>query len=270
MDLQVIHDKDPILKFLKKNPGLYIYSIGDLDDFFWPKTIWYALTDSDEIKSLALLYVGMDTPTLILLYEGEASFSHLLIEKIKPFLPVKINAHLSEGLVDTFGRQNILNYYGLNYKMILNKVAYSPLDPDIRKLSPADLPQISELYSVSYPQNWFDSHMLETNKYYGYFKSGILIGIAGIHVYSEEYKVAGLGNIATHPDHRGKQIGYKLTSELCFDLQRNVDLIGLNVWSENEHAIKCYRKIGFEIIGTYEEYYLKNDFNSRKSEIPPN
>jgi ribosomal protein S18 acetylase RimI-like enzyme len=146
--------------------------------------------------------------------------------------------------------------------MILKKEASNPNDKNIRKLSIEDLEIIKELYTVSYPQNWFDSRMLETNKYYGYFINNKLVGVSGIHVFSEEFKVAGLGNIATHPEYRGKQIGYKLTSALCNDLQKSVDFIGLNVRSENEYAIKCYKKIGFEIIGTYDECSIKNDFSS--------
>jgi hypothetical protein len=72
-------------------------------------------------------------------------------------------------LIDIFGQQKILNYYGSNYKMILTREACDPNDKNIRKLSIEDLAIIKELYSVSYPQNWFDSRMLETNKYYGYF-----------------------------------------------------------------------------------------------------
>jgi ribosomal protein S18 acetylase RimI-like enzyme len=260
MDLQVIHDKDSILNFLKENPGLQIYSIGDLDDFFWPKTIWFALKEADTIKSIALLYLGADTPTLLSFYNGESQFSYQLIERIRHFLPERFIAHLSCGMMDIFGRQNVLEYYGLGYKMILAKEACDPKDKNIRKLSIENLAIINELYSVSYPQNWFDSRMLETNKYYGYFINDKLAGVSGIHVYSEKYKVAALGNVATHPDYRGQQIGYKLTSALCYDLQKCVDLIGLNCRSDNEYAIKCYKKIGFNIIGTYDECYIKNVF----------
>jgi ribosomal protein S18 acetylase RimI-like enzyme len=263
MDLQVLHDKASILSFLKENQGLQLYLIGDLDDFFWPKTIWFALREADKTKSIALLYLGMDTPTLLSFYNGDPQFLYQLIERIRHILPEKFNAHLSPGLIDIFGPQNIVSYYGSNYKMILTKEACDPNDENIRKLSLRDLAIINELYSVSYPQNWFDSRMLETNKYCGYFINDKLVGVSGIHVFSEEYKVAALGNIATHPDYRRQQIGYKLTSALCFDLQKITDLIGLNVRSDNEYAIKCYKKIGFEIIGTYDEFCIKNDFSSR-------
>lgn len=259
MDLHILSDKKTILDFLKKNQGLHIYSIGDLDDFFWPKTTWFALKDKEGIESIALLYTGMETPTLLLFHDGESFLALRLLELIKPHLPEKFYVHLSPGLLNVFPAKNIIEHYGLHYKMVLKKVVPEEDDKNIRRLSVTDLPVINELFAVSYPHNWFDSRMLETNKYYGYFNNGQLIGVAGIHVFSEEYRVAALGNITTHPDFRGRKIGYKLTSALCRDLQKCTDLIGLNVKADNEYAIKCYHKIGFEIIGTYEECYIKNN-----------
>lgn len=258
MDLKILHGKNEIFKYLEKCLGLQIYLIGDLDDFFWPKTIWFALKEFDEIKAIALLYIGMAPPTLLSFYEGEAFYYRILLEKIKPFLPNKLNMHTSPNLLDVFCRKNILKYYGLNYKMLLKKEAPDFNNQNIRKLSMQDLNAIKEFYIVSYPQNWFDSRMLETNKYFGYFIENKLVGVSGIHVYSEQYRVAALGNIATHPDFRGQKIAYQLTSALCSDLQKSVDYIGLNVNSENKYAIQCYRKIGFEIIGEYDECFLKN------------
>jgi hypothetical protein len=55
MDLKVLHDKPTIFNFLKEDIGLQLYLIGDLDDFFWSKTIWYSLTEADTIKAIALL-----------------------------------------------------------------------------------------------------------------------------------------------------------------------------------------------------------------------
>jgi ribosomal protein S18 acetylase RimI-like enzyme len=260
MDVQILHDKTLIFDFLQDNSGFQIYSIGDLDDFFWPKTIWYALKDTDTIRSIATLYIGMYPPTLLLFHNGDSSFSIQLIEQIKNLLPVRFNAHLSSGLLDVFGKHNVINYYGLDYKMILTKVAIDPSDNNIRKLTIADLPKIKDFFVVAYPNNWFDSRMIDTEKYYGYFINDKLVGVSGIHVYSKEYRVSALGNIATHPDYRGQQIGYKLTSVLCYDLQKSVDCIGLNVHSDNDYAIKCYKKIGFEIIGVYDECCIKNDF----------
>ncbi|MBE0649343.1 MAG: GNAT family N-acetyltransferase, partial [Bacteroidales bacterium] len=161
--------------------------------------------------------------------------------------------------LDVFGKQNVLNYYGLDYKMVLTKSISDVDDKNIRRLKVQDMQIITEFFSIAYPNNWFDSRMIDTDKYFGYFINDMLVGVSGIHVYSDKYKVAALGNIATHPDYRGQQIAYKLTSALCFDLQKSVDLIGLNVRSDNSNAINCYTKIGFEIIGSYDECLIRNE-----------
>ena len=69
-----------------------------------------------------------------------------------------------------------------------------------------------------------------------------------------EYKVASLGNIATHPDFRRKGYGKKTTAQLCRSLLNSVEHIGLNVKTDNLSAIKCYEKLGFEIVAVYEEF----------------
>jgi ribosomal protein S18 acetylase RimI-like enzyme len=262
MDLQILHDKSIILAALKKNPELQIYCIGDLDDFNWHKTIYFALTDNDTVLSAALLYAGQETPTLLAFCNDEFVYTYKLLERIKSILPNKFNAHLSPGLIPVFGKHNIIEDYGTHFKMSLRKDIPEIDDKNIRKLTADDLKIIQEFYTVSYPDNWFDDHMLGTGKYYGYFVQNKLAGISGVHVFSREYKVAALGNIATHPDHRGQQIGYKLTAMLCNDLKKDhVEFIGLNVRSDNEHAIRCYERIGFETVGKYDECLIKNTGN---------
>ncbi|RPH29402.1 MAG: N-acetyltransferase [Bacteroidales bacterium] len=258
MELHILHNKSEILEFLLSSPELQVYSIGDLDNFFWPKTIWYSLKDGDEIKSIVLLYVGMSTPTLLAIYDKDFESTYQLLQRVKSILPAKFYAHLSPKLIDVFGKQNIIESYGPHYKMAIKRTPPLIIDDNIKRLSVNDIPIINEFYAIAYPDNWFDKRMLETQKYFGYFIDHTLVGIAGIHVYSEEFKVAALGNIATLPEFRGKQIGYKLTSHLCLDLKASVNYIGLNVKSDNIAAISCYRKVGFEIVGTYDEYLIDN------------
>lgn len=258
MEIQTLEDKATILFFLKRNPELQIYCIGDLDDFFWPHTTWYSIVEASVIQSVALLYSGMKIPTLLLFFEGDSDYSNTLLKQIKSNLPKKFYAHLSPGLIDVFKSHSIIEAYGLHYKMALMKIPAEVNDPNIRRLTAGDLHKIEDFYSVAYPRNWFDKRMIETQKYFGYFLDNKLIGVSGIHVYSAEYKVAALGNIATLPDYRGQQIGFKLTSKLCNDLLQSVDIIGLNVKSDNDFAIRCYKKAGFEIVGKYEEFYINN------------
>jgi ribosomal protein S18 acetylase RimI-like enzyme len=258
MEIKTLHDKTQIYSYLKKQPELHAYCIGDLDDFFWPKTIWYALVQGDAIESLALVYTGMEKATLLAFYQNDADKTKELLLRIKAYLPQKFYAHLSPGLVEVFGKENVIKYYGLDYKMALKSVAKDVDEQNIRRLSVNDLEKLQNLYAQAYPNNWFDKRMLETGKYFGYFFDEKIVGVAGIHVYSKQYKVAALGNIAVSNNYRGMKIANKLTSKLCFDLSKDVDYIGLNVKSDNVQAIKCYQNIGFEIIGQFDECFINN------------
>jgi ribosomal protein S18 acetylase RimI-like enzyme len=260
METRITRNKNEIYNFLSGNPDLHLYTIGDLDDFFWPDTTWYAIYDKGEIQSIALLYTGMTTPTLLLFYDADPYYSRELLSSIRHLLPEKFNVHLSPGLIDLFGKENIIEEYGHNFRMILKRNPEPVHDDNIRRLEVSDIEIINDLYKVAYPSNWFDKRMVETGRYFGYFFSGMLTGIAGIHVFSPEYRIAALGNIATHPAFRGQKIAYKLTSALCCNLRDSADIIGLNVKSDNVAAIKCYNNIGFEIQSSFDEYNVKSSY----------
>src|SRR5512147_2612074 len=108
METRIIRDKGEIYHFLSKDPGLQLYAIGDLDDFFFPFTTWYALYDKGEIQSIALQYTGMTTPTLLLFYDNDPTYPVMLLRSIRKLLPEKFNVHLSPGLIDLFGKENII------------------------------------------------------------------------------------------------------------------------------------------------------------------
>ena len=84
-----------------------------------------------------------------------------------------------------------------------------------------------------------------------------LVSVAGVHVYSEAYKVAALGNITTHPAYRGQGLARIVTARLCRSLLETVDYIGLNVKVDNQSAISLYQRLGFEPVCTYHEYMVE-------------
>lgn len=260
-EIVTLHDKTAILSFLQKNPALHIYSIGDLDDFYWPHTAWYANLKNDAISAIILEYTGMNPPTIIAFEESSIDDMRQLLEsmKLRSMLPPVFNTHLSPGLIDVFGRSKIEKDYGLHYKMVLTREPneFAERDFNTRILSKSDLLEINQFYKENYPDNWFDPRMLETDKFYGSFDSDRLIGIAGIHVYSPNYHVAAIGSIATAHAYRGRSVCKMITSLLCRDLQKSVSIIGLNVKATNTAAISAYKSVGFTIHSEYEEYLIK-------------
>jgi ribosomal protein S18 acetylase RimI-like enzyme len=95
-----------------------------------------------------------------------------------------------------------------------------------------------------------------SGQYVGVWRDGALLSVAGIHVFSETYSVAALGNVTTHPDYRGQGLATVATAALCKQLRERVSHISLNVHGDNTRAIRTYERLGFARVAVYGEYTL--------------
>lgn len=94
---------------------------------------------------------------------------------------------------------------------------------------------------------WFDPAMLRDGYYYGVFDQGQLVAMGGSSLFSKKYGVAVIGSVGTRESHLLRGYCARIISQLTRDLAEQVSFIGLNVRADNEPAIRCYLKCGFEI-----------------------
>jgi len=254
-----LHDKTQIEAVLRRNTPLNLYALGDLDDFFWPYTTWYGWRPGAEIEQVVLMYTGEPLPVLLALADGEGEALAQLLTDLFPVLPARFYAHLNGPARSVLSSTYRIESHGLHYKMALRDwQAMQQVDiSGVAQLGPVDAPALEALYTASYPVNWFQPRMLETGYYFGCWEGGRLISVAGVHVYSRQYRAAALGNITTHPDYRGRGLGTRVTARLCQALSETTEEIGLNVLADNLPAIACYRRLGFETVAEYEECTLE-------------
>ncbi len=259
MRLTRITDKQRLEAFLLRRPELNFYHLGDLDDFFWPYTEWLALESGDEIRALALVYSGVEPPVLLAIENDNPAEMRALLETARPELPAQIYSHLSGGLEAALQPRYQMQTHGEYRKMALRHLErLAAIDTaDVVPLTPAHEAELRGLYAAAYPGNWFDARMLETGQYVGIRDAaGELAAVAGIHVYSPVYRIAGLGNITVRGEQRGRGLATRVTAGLCQQLLGTVSHIGLNVRADNAAAIRAYEKCGFEVAGTYYEWML--------------
>lgn len=255
MQIISLHNREKIFQSLQNDVYLHLYSIGDLDDFLWPFTQWYALQKEDHILEIILLYFGHPQPTLLALSSSPDSMK-VLLEKMVGLLPPSFYAHLSPGLEEALSPAFKAQHHGRHIKMGLRRTSGWPRDnrSQVKKIPVSALEDVLEFYQTSYPGNWFDPRMLQTGQYFGIHRGEDLISVAGVHVYSPQFKVAAAGNIATHPDHRNQGWATLVTAELCRSLLKSVKHVGLNVKASNQPALHCYQTLGFESIAPYHEW----------------
>ncbi|MBE9169892.1 GNAT family N-acetyltransferase [Pleurocapsales cyanobacterium LEGE 06147] len=269
MQVVSLHQKNEIEAVLRRNSFLHLYSLGDLDDFFWSYTIWYALKEEERIKTIVLLYIGTGMPTLIALTERPSDAMQILLQSVARLLPSQFYAHLNREFLLTLTTNYHIRSHGLHYKMALRETSSiaAIATSDVLPLSITDGEELKQLYAESYPENFFDKRMLATGYYYGMRLDGKLVSVAGIHVYSPRYRVAVLGNITTHPQFRGRGLAKTVTAKVCQALIPTVEHIGLNVKADNYNAIACYEKLGFERIATYCESTLSLKANTVRPRV---
>jgi ribosomal protein S18 acetylase RimI-like enzyme len=263
MPLVCLHDRATIEGVLRRNAPLHLYALGDLDDFFWPYTTWYAFEEKGRVEEVALMYTGTALPTLLALSAEPEGAMRRLLSALAPALPRRFYGHLSGDLPALFAGDYLVESHGLHYKMVLNNTRFmEQVDTaSVINLLPADRQRLEMLYAASYPGNWFDPRMLESGHYYGIEVDGRLVCAAGIHAYSPVYRVAALGNLATHPDFRGRGFATAVCARLCLMLSKSVDHIGLNVKASNSSAANAYRRWGFAKVAEYEEALFSSEMN---------
>lgn len=248
-----LRDRSAIRAMLMRDPELHLYELGDLDDFFWPRTRWFA-----QGSAIALLYDAPDLPVILALdRDAPAELAALLCAETS--LPARAYAHLSPEITAALASCYAIEPHGPHLKMALrDRGAIDEVDvSSVVALGTEDLEEIAAFYRSSYPGNWFDARMLATRQYFGIRESGALVAIGGVHVYSASERVAALGNIATAPHRRGSGLATKVTARLCRSLLESVDRVGLNVLADNAAAIRCYERLGFARVAPYDEAVLE-------------
>lgn len=225
------------------------------------------------LREVVLLYDPGSLP-VVLAFTRDAEGMRELLDGIRDQLPDRFYAHFSPGMEEVFADGYCLESRGRHLRMGLideSKLNAAPGESAhadaaglrspgaiaVSGLSRADLGEVLEFFEASYPGNWFDPRMIDTGRYVGARIDGRLCAVAGVHVYSETYRVAALGNIATLPEHRGKGLAGLVTRALCRALGESVDWIGLNVHADNAAAIACYRRLGFARVADYGEFMVE-------------
>jgi GNAT superfamily N-acetyltransferase len=252
--VEQLHDRDVLEHFLRCRPGLHLYELADLDDFFFPRTTWFGATIDGALREVVLLYAG-PTPTLIAFTDASADSMRRLLGEIRDALPPRFEAHLSEGLAPALAPGcDIVSRRPCLRMVLLEPERLAGWDTrETVAIGPEAERELTAFYAATYPGNWFDPHMLATGYYFGIRRDGGWVSAGGVHAVSRRYGVAALGNVVTHPDHRGAGLATTVCARLCLALRETVDVIGANVSAGNTSAIRCYERLGLATIAQYEE-----------------
>lgn len=243
--VQPIHAADgKLLACLQADPVASAYMLGDLDHPYSEHAVWFGLESNDALDAVLLLYTGLSMPTV--LTAGSALDVEAILHAVHGQLPRRFYAHLREEHLRSMAVFCDLRDRKEMIRMGLSRAQYHPV-ADAHGVEPVthrDTGQIMRLYQ-HYPDNFFEPAQLDTGLYCGIREGGELVSVAGLHVLSDKYGVAAIGNIVTHADYRGQGLATRCVRSLLDQLFPRVEHVVLNVEATNAPAIACYRKFGF-------------------------
>ncbi|PKN55354.1 MAG: hypothetical protein CVU56_21840 [Deltaproteobacteria bacterium HGW-Deltaproteobacteria-14] len=244
------------------------YMLGDLDPQYAPFCSWFVSADGDgRDDAIVMVYDGLSAPALLTL--GSVDGVAAILEGFIDTLPEHAHAHLAAG-----HRAVFLRHYGIDTERPMARMgvraadlAFDPawerlVDPVIG-LGHRDTGDIMAL-SRHYPDSFFEPSQLSSGYYLGVRVGGELVSMAGVHIVSALDGLAVIGNVVTHPDHRGRGLSTACTGLLCRRLaEGGHDLIALNVERDNRSAVRVYEKLGFRVHLTFTQGFIGRTLDHR-------
>jgi ribosomal-protein-alanine N-acetyltransferase len=134
------------------------------------------------------------------------------------------------------------------------------IEPEIRQLTYADLPQVIAIERRAFPTPWsLAMFVLELSKQNGICLAALVDGkLVGYVVCSRYDTVWHLMNVAVDPSIRRQGIASALLERL-FELgDRPSEQYTLEVRTSNQDAIRLYERFGFRAAGRRRAYYHDN------------
>lgn len=252
---RVVTEREQLQATLLTDPIRSAYMLGDLEPEYADMCTWYGAGDGERLEALVLVYTGLSLPVVIT--HGTSGALEDVATAFADELPGRTLMHLQPhhvaALAGVFETERLVP----TLRMGLAAPDFRPVADDrwsLEPLSHRHTGELVELYSTLFPDHFFEPAQLDSGHYYGIRVGAQLVSIAGVHVYGRTGSVAVLGNIFTHPDHRGLGMSTACTSHLCQRLiDEGIGTLALNVRRQNLAAVRVYERLGFRYHDTFHE-----------------
>lgn len=235
-----------ILKLLEEDRNWSAYALADMDPIHKPHSWWFA-----DKTGVVLVYRGFSPP--VLFSHGCTSSLERLFYEIPQEDYVFTLQKPSRELLDS--RMTVSTELEM-WRMTIHEEGFTPTsDEGVQRLTMRDLHQIQVLFADHPDQpDAFAPSQVEQGVYFGIREGTRLVSLAGTHVLSKHFSVAGVGNVFTRPDRRNRGMGTKVASAVVSELlSMGIEPIVLNVATTNLSAIRSYTHIGFQPYCIYHE-----------------
>lgn len=237
-----LNRKPEILALLESDPLYAAYAIGDLEPGMFEQCAWAGAERDGRLQALVLHFRGLEPPALFLMGPSDGLRATLKLE----LCPQRVYLTCREEHLALSREFYYWDEIIPMWRMALQPQRFRPVAGDCIRLTPDHIDNLQELYAHG-GADAFHFYQLQQGVFHGLALGGQLVAAAGTHLVSPTYSIAAVGNVFTHPDHRGHGYGTQATSAVVRELlERGIRSIVLNVSQDNEIAVHLYERLGFE------------------------
>jgi ribosomal protein S18 acetylase RimI-like enzyme len=248
MTTRPLSDRGAIRRFLETDRLFAAYALCDLEDREFAKTQWGGAFDGDRLVAIAMEYSGL-TPQPLFVMGALDGIEAVLRDVVRPRAAYVAALEESLPAVEAVYR---LDPGPAMVRMWVDRPSFRPYPANVQRLHPADIGELNRLYQLGFA-SWLPSTSIAEGVYYGVRVNGRLVAAAGTHVIGREARLAVVGNVLTHVDHRGRGYATAVTGAVTQELLRYCDQVVLNVRSDNPPALQAYRRLGYAEHVRFEE-----------------
>ncbi len=131
-------------------------------------------------------------------------------------------------------------------RMSITSATFAPAGGAVRLLRGSDRRALNALYALEGAPGYYTAKHIESGVYYGAFEGSQLVSVAGTHVVAPHASIGVVGNVFTHPAHRGRGLATRVTSRVTGELfDRGCALVALTVDPTNTPAVRAYNRLGY-------------------------
>jgi len=116
--------------------------------------------------------------------------------------------------------------------------------PEIIELTPADVPEISVLYTATRPGRTLCPRIQKLGQFLGIREDGKLVAMGGLRLHLAGYRE--ITTVATMPGHEGRGYATAIVMALMARIHTAGNKPFLTVRSDNTRAVEIYRRLGFK------------------------
>jgi len=226
------------------------YAIAELQPAYAPDCVW-SLHDAVAGASAVLLYYGLTTPVLFAFGEPAQVAASLDAWATGGRLPPRVDlairaehAAVVEGWFDSTGdRKSMLRMW------LADAECAAAARTAAVRVDSADAPRLAALYAHGGPftPDAFMPEQVAQGVFFGVEDdAGALVAVGGTHLWDAGERIAAIGNMYTHPAHRGRGLAALVLAAIVRTLLgAGVATIVLNVNQHNPAAQRLYTRFGF-------------------------